>query len=145
MNSSINQQIQHFYSSSKSSIIAAGEAAAKSDWSFFKEISQNIARSKPVECITNTLNSSKEAFRSLLNSMSGFLDSANFIRGAIGCGIGGGMLAEVAGLSAAFGISILTVEVIAIALILWGIFTCFPALWNMVKNKFEKVFDEALT
>ncbi len=64
-------------------------------------------------------------------------DAIKFIFDGVLSGIGGVALAEAAGLAVALGVTVLSVKLIAIVLLLWGLAITLPALWRISMNKLD--------
>lgn len=133
----LDQQLQHFARVNSHNILAAGEALANGSIDLFKRVSNRVAAMEITASIGNLVNSSRESFKGFVARFEGFFpaDARKFIFGTILSGIGGAMLAEAAGLAAILGISTVSVGVIAVGLLLWGLSMSYPALWDLALKK----------
>lgn len=143
MNTSLNTSLSHFLSSQTASITAAAEAVSKGDWGSLGNLIDRVSQSKAAEAVTNLVNSSSDAFKTLQSKFKP--EAFKFLFGAVLSGMGGCMLVEAAGLAAAIGISVMSTYVIACLLILWGLSIAFPAVWNMTLEKLKKAQNDWLS
>lgn len=126
----LQQLMGHFSASTNALLVSAGDALAKGDRAAFERVRDRITNSKVVENITAHINSSRAHFDAFVAKLSEAGKLWDYLKGAIGVGVGGGMLSSAVGLAAAIGISVLAVKVIAIALILWGLYQFIPRVFN---------------
>jgi hypothetical protein len=133
----LDQQLQHFARVNSHNILAAGEALANGSIDVFKKLSDRVASMEITASIANLVNSSRDSFKGFVARFEGLFpaDARKFIFGTVLSGVGGVMLAEAAGLAAILGISTLSVGVIAIGLLLWGLSMSFPAIWGLAMKK----------
>jgi hypothetical protein len=130
---SLAKLMNHFRVSHGASITAAVKAAASGSWDRFGKIANDLANSKVVAGITDLLNSSTTALKEFLAKFS----KLKLLGGVIATGIGGACLADAAAMAGALGISVLGVQVIAVVLLLWGIYVSFSAIWEIIGDKIK--------
>ena len=135
MNSKLDKALAHFRSTQNSFITEAGAAISKGTWSTLESIIDKVSKSKVVESISTLVNSSGDALKSLQAKFNP--DAFKFISGILMVGVGGGILAEVAGMAAAIGLSVMSTYVIGCLLILWGVSLAFPSVWAMALEKLK--------
>lgn len=146
MATSLTAQIHHFTGSAHHHIVALADAIAANSWSAASAIVERVAGLKLTASISNLVNSSREAAVSFIERAETELppDAIKFIFGGVLSGVGGLALAEAAGLSVALGVSILSVKLIAIVLLLWGLSIALPALGRVALKKL-RLFETGLS
>ena len=139
MTTSLNAQVDHFVGSSHHHFVAMADALAARNWNAASAIVDRVAGLKLTASISNLVNSSREAAASFIERVEAELppDAIKFIFGGVLSGVGGAALAEAAGLAVALGVTVLSVKVIAIALLLWGLSITLPALWRIAMKKLD--------
>jgi hypothetical protein len=139
MTTSLNAQVHHFVGSSHHHFVAMADALAARNWNAASAIVDRVADLKLTASIANLVNSSREAAASFIERVEAELppDAIKFTFGGVLSGVGGAALAEAAGLAVALGVTVLSVKVIAIALLLWGLSITLPALWRIAMNKLD--------
>jgi hypothetical protein len=144
MSTSLNTQIHHFTGSAHHHIVALADALAANSWSAASAIVDRVADLKLTASISNLVNSSREAMVSFVHDVEAKLppDAIKFIFGGVLSGVGGAALAEAAGLAVALGVTVLSVKLIAIVLLLWGLAIILPALWRIAMNKLDLFKDK---
>ncbi|MEN3942421.1 hypothetical protein WJU23_14070 [Prosthecobacter sp. SYSU 5D2] len=135
MNSELDKALAHFRSTQSSFIIEAGAAISKGNWNSLESLIDKVSKSKVVESISSLVNSSGEALKALQAKFNP--DAFKFISGIMIVGVGGGILAEVAGVAAAIGLSVMSTYVIGCLLLLWGVSLAFPSVWSMALEKLK--------
>ena len=147
MSTSLNTQIHHFTGSAHRHIVALSDALAANNWRAASAIVDRVADLDLTLSISNIVNSSREAATSFIARVEDELppDAIKFVFGGVLSGVGGAALAEAAGLAVALGVTVLSVKLIALVLLMWGLSIALPALWRVTRNKFElfkdKVFE----
>lgn len=139
MATSLSIHIDHFTSAAHSHIVGLADAIATNSWSAASAIVDRVADLKLTASIANLINSSREAAVSFVERAEAELppDAVKFIFGGVVSGVGGAAIAEAAGLAAWIGIGVLSVKLIAIALLLLGLSIALPALWRVAISKLE--------
>jgi len=140
----MNQQLQvyceHFRRAASNEIVAAADALTQADWGQFREVIDRVSKVKMTASIANALNTSSSNTKEFVEEIESRFDSSGvkFLFGSVLSGIGGCALAEAAGLAVALGVSVLTVEVVAIALVLWGLSISLPSLWKRAMERIRE-------
>lgn len=137
MATSLTAHIHHFTGSAHHHVVALADAIAANNWSAANAIVDKVASLKLTVSISNLVNSSREAAVSFIERAETELpsDVVKIIFGGVLSGVGGVALAEAAGLSVVLGVSILTVKLIAIILLLWGLSIALPAIGRAALKK----------
>lgn len=145
MSTSLNTQVQHFVGSAHQHMVALADAIATNSWSAANAVIDRVADLKLTASIANLVNSSREAAVSFIHRVEEELppDGIKYIFGGVLSGVGGAALAEAAGLAVALGVSILSIKLIAIILLLWGLSITLPALWRIAVKKLD-LFENKL-
>lgn len=146
MATSLTTQIHHFTGSAHHHIVALTDAFAANNWSAASAVVEKVAALKLTASIANLVNSSREAAVSFIERAKIELppDAIKFIFGGVLSGVGGAALAEAAGLAVALGVSILSVQLIAVVLLLWGLSIALPALGRVALKKLH-LFEARLS
>jgi predicted phage tail protein len=128
---SLSTLLDHFTSVQSNEIARAGDAILKNDWNQLQAIAGVISRSEITTSIHDLVSSSKASFSELVGKFESTFDPDvwKFIAGGVMMGVGGAALAEV-GLGAALTLSTLTIQVLAVALLLWGLSLCLGVIWK---------------
>src|SRR6185503_15927401 len=124
---SLKTLLDHFTSVQSKAIVRAGDAILNSEWKEFQAIADAISDSEIVTSIHDVVTSSQARFDELLRDLDPQVLKA--MKGLLMMGVGGGALAESASLAAVLTVSTLTIEILAIALILWGLALSLGVIW----------------
>lgn len=137
MTKSLNQHIQHFVNSNQQTIISAGQSLSSGSLAAFESLVSRVSNLEVTKSISNMVNSSSTAFSDFMTNFEERFDgrAIKFVFGGVLSGIGGVAIAEAAGLAVALGISVLSVQVIALALIILGLNMMLPNIWEIAKER----------
>jgi hypothetical protein len=125
---SLKTLLDHFTSVQSKAIVRAGDAILNSEWKEFQAIADAISDSEIVTSIHDVVTSSQARFDELLRDLDPQVLKA--MKGLLMMGVGGGALAESASLASVMTVSTLTIEILAIALILWGLALSLGVIWD---------------
>ena len=145
MTTTLDNLMQHFRNSNQKSIIDAGEAVANGNFDAFQSVVDRVVTLPVITSISNLINTSSAARKGFLDKVKMDFDpeAMRVFFGVGVLGIGGGALAEAITLAAALGISVLTVKVIAGALLLWGLLIILPVIYGraleMLRQETQKL------
>lgn len=140
MATSLDSQIRHFIGSNHQNIVALSSAVSAHNWSAVSTVVERVSNLEVTASIANLVNSSPAALEDFVARMERKFppDAIKFVFGGVLSGVGGAVLAEAAGFAIALGISIVSAQIIAIALLLWGISIALPALWRITLEKLQQ-------
>ena len=129
---SLRTLLDHFTSVQSKEIARAGDAILNGDWNGFQAIAGAASESEIVASIHDLVTSSKASFDELIRELESTFDPQvwKFICGGVMIGVGGGALAATGGLAAALTLTTLTIQILAIALILWGLSLVLSVIWE---------------
>lgn len=123
------QMIQQFAASMRGEIIAAANSLQSGNTASFDQIVARVENHALVKQISSFVNSSTASFNQFMDELS---EISPLVGGFISAGVGGAMLAEAAGIAAALGITLVSAKLIAILLIIYGIYLAVPAVWDRI-------------
>lgn len=132
----IKDKIHYFVAASRSEIVSGVDAIMNKDYSGLSSLHQRLSESSIVTNIGNIVNTSKAGMDEFFAAVTRILDdeALRFLVGGVLGGVGGGILAEAAGLAAVVGVSVLGAQLIAAILILVGLYLCGTAIWKKIKS-----------
>ncbi|WLI89667.1 hypothetical protein Q4S45_00685 [Massilia sp. R2A-15] len=141
MATSLEGQIRHFVGSNHQNIVALSSAISANNWGAVRSVVDRVSNLEVTASIANLINSSTAAFEDFVARLKAKFppDAIKIVFGGVLGGVGGAALTEAAGLAIALGISVVSVEIIAIAMLLWGISMALPAIWRMAHEKLAQM------
>jgi hypothetical protein len=140
VSTAIDRSMAHFRASNARSIAVAGGAFAAGNWQDVREVLRDVVSSATVASISALVNTSRPNLNEFVTKAGVELDSKSlkFLFGTSLVGIGAGALAETAGLAVALGVTVLTIEVVGVVLLLWGLSIALPILWQRALEKMSE-------
>lgn len=143
MNGTFEKLIRHFHSSNQTNIFAAGNAFLDGNINSLKKIVDHVSQLELTASISTLINSSTVATRDFIGEIELIFDpqAIKFIFGGILLGIGGAALAEAAGLAIAVGISVFSIQIVAIVLLMWGLSITLPIVFKNALMKMRELKD----
>ena len=131
--------LQHAVSAFRADILGAASAIEGADMGRLDGIFERLRAHPLTASVRDSVNSASENFDSFVGEVKKNVPAGKFIFGAGILGMGVGALVNAAGVAAALGLAVISVEVIAIVIILYGISIMVPTL---LKSAVEKLQDK---
>lgn len=145
MSIALESRIRQFIHSSHQDVVAVGKLLTEGNWGQIGAVVERVSARPALASIASTVNASTTHLKEFIDRIQSSFEpqALKFVFGGVLAGVGGGMLAEAAGLALALGVSVFTVEIVAIALLLYGVSLALPAVWKLATEKFKQV-DESI-
>lgn len=146
MSTSVKTHLDHFVASNHKNMTAFADALAKFDGAAINELIDRVAESKLVVGTTNLLNTSSAALGEFIDKLRQKIDSSKIIAGLTISAAGSIMWLEAAAIATVqaavgAGIVVLSLKVVAVLLILYGLSIALPALWRLIRSRLDDDFD----
>jgi hypothetical protein len=137
MTTSLDSQIRLFIGSNHQNIVALASSVATNSWSAVNSLVDRVGKLEITASITNLINSSQAAGREFSATMQAKFppEVLEALGGVIVTGMGGFLLNQAAAFAALLSITLLSAQIIAIALLLIGLQIVFPSIWTIALQK----------
>jgi hypothetical protein len=143
--SHLGLHLDHFLATTKEEMMRAGAALSEGNLDGFKETLARVEQSQIAQQITRLVNNSKAAVQELIARIEASAPGLKVILGGTLAGVGGAAMADAVALASALGISIISAELIAIILVMLGIYYAVPAAWQLALSKFRTALPDLVT
>lgn len=132
--------LQHAVSAFRADILGAAGAIESGDMGRLDGIFSRLREHPLTASVRDSVNSASENFDSFVGEVKQNAPAGKFIFGAGVLGMGVGALVNAAGVAAALGLAVISVEVIAIVIILYGISIMVPTLLKHAVERLQTKF-----